>query len=243
MKNGGFGRALVMSSDLKGYGGGNDKRHEAMQRGFIELHRAAAAEVGTDRGTWVIQPAGDGEIAILPQGEHEPVIVDRYVRTLHHGLTEHNKGLDPHERLRLRVALAFGTAYPSVNGYAGQAVVEASRLVDWAPLKQLFNEKDEANIVLILSARLFEDVVRQGHTSYQEFEFHRVLVSAKEFSGSAWVWAPELDRKDMEHLLDLTEMDKRSQNITEGLFRQAEVINNMNGPVDARGAVFGISRK
>ncbi|MBG0826820.1 hypothetical protein HS041_03400 [Planomonospora sp. ID67723] len=243
MENGNFGRALVMSSDLKGYGGGSDKRHEVMQRGFIEVHRAAAAEVGIDRATWAIQPAGDGELAVLPPGEHEPAVVDRYVRALHRELAARNRDLPPSDRLRLRVALAFGTAYPSVNGYAGQAVVEASRLVDWDPLKQLFGKKDEANIVLLLSDRLFNDVVRQGHTSYRESDFRHASIRVKEFSGSAWVWAPELDAKDMDRVLDTAEMNGKSHQATETPFQRAEVINNVSGAVDARGAVFGINRK
>jgi hypothetical protein len=243
MESGDFGRALIMSSDLRGYGKGNDKRHEAMQHGFIDLHESAAAQAGLNRNRWAIQPGGDGELAVLPASEPDPLVLDQYVRALHRGLIDHNEGLAAGDRLRLRVAFAFGTAYPSVNGYIGQAVVEASRLVDWQPLKRIFDERDDANIVLILSQRVFEDVVRQGHTSYQVGDFHRATVHQKEFSGTAWVWAPEVNSGDLRFLSDSTESKGRTENARISTHQQAEVINNVDGPIDARYAVFGISRK
>ncbi|MEV8638305.1 hypothetical protein AB0395_42300 [Streptosporangium sp. NPDC051023] len=238
-----FKRALVMSSDLRGYGQGNDKRHETMQRNFVDLHATAAAQAGLNRDAWAIQPGGDGELAVLPASEPEPLVADQYMRALHSGLVQRNDALAPEERFRLRVALAFGTAYPSVNGYAGQAVVEASRLVDWRPLKQMFNERQEANIVLILSQRVFEDVVLQGHTSYTKSDFHRVMVQEKELSAPAWVWAPDLDARSLSHLPDSTKATERPNGVKPNISQQAEVINNVNGPVKAREVNFGIVRK
>ncbi|MFI6457308.1 hypothetical protein ACIBF6_37845 [Streptosporangium amethystogenes] len=242
MESGDFGRALIMSSDLRGYGQGTDKRHEAMQHGFVDIHRHAAARAGLNRDRWAIQPGGDGELAVLPASEPDPLVVDQYIRALHQALTSHNEGLAEEERLRLRVALAFGTAYPSVNGYAGQAVVEASRLVDWQPLKKIFKKRADMNIALILSQRVFEDVVRQGHTSYDTGDFHRVTVQEKEFSGPAWIWSPEFNSGDLRLLSDFTE-EGRVEKIGTGTSQQAEVINNLSGSVDARRAIFGINRK
>ncbi|MFD0657104.1 hypothetical protein [Thermocatellispora tengchongensis] len=71
-----------MSSDLKGYGRGNDRRQEAMQADFVALHREAARAAGLDRDTWDRQPGGDGELAVLPASEPEPQVVDGYVRAL-----------------------------------------------------------------------------------------------------------------------------------------------------------------
>ncbi|WP_371782115.1 hypothetical protein [Streptosporangium subroseum] len=243
MESGDFGRALIMSSDLRGYGRGNNKRHEAMQHGFIDLHESAAAQAGLNRKRWAIQPGGDGELAVLPASEPDPLVVDQYIRALHRGLISHNESLAAEDRLQLRVALAFGTAYPLVNGYAGQAVVEASRLADWQPLKQIFDKRADANIILILSQRVFEDVVQQGNTSYQVSDFHRATVREKEFSGTAWVWAPEVNSGDLRFLSDSTESKGRTESAGISTHQQAEVITNMNGPVDARRAVFGISRK
>ncbi|MEV4094299.1 hypothetical protein [Streptosporangium saharense] len=245
MENIPFERALVVSSDLRGYGQGTDKRHETMQKTFVDLHEAAAVQAGLNRGSWGIQQGGDGELAVLPASEPDPLVVDQYVRALHEELARRNAPLAPEERFRLRVALAFGTAYPAANGYAGQAVVEATRLADWGPLKRLFGDSPEAHIVLVLSQRVFEDVVLQEHTSYVKDDFHPVMVQEKELSAPAWIWAPEITAAKLNRLpkKDPTEPDKGSTEKRIHLSQRAEVINNVNGPVRAREMNFGITHK
>jgi hypothetical protein len=249
MKNGDFGRALVISSDLKGYGQGNDKRQEAMQDGFVALHEAAAEIAGLRRHEWAKQPGGDGELAVLPPGEPEPRVVDDYVRALHQGLATHNAGRPHADRLRLRVAIAFGNAYAAANGFAGQAVVEVSRLVAWEPLKSVFKECDQADLVVILSERVFEDTVRQGHTSFRVADFRAVTVHEKGFCCTAWVWVPGADVAALKCLASSAD-NSTSDNSTlpspadsneMKMSQQAQAITNMYGPVDARGAVFGVS--
>ncbi|MEV4889858.1 hypothetical protein AB0K48_10770 [Nonomuraea sp. NPDC055795] len=224
-----YGRALLVSSDTKGYGAGTDKRHETIQEVFVRIHEEAARAAGLNRESWLRQPAGDGELACVPQTEREPSVVDAYVRELDRALGAHNTGLDVDERIRIRVAMHYGVAYPASNGLAGQAVVEVSRLVDWKPLKKLLDKNQKLNLVLILSDRVFTDVVSQGHTSYEPKEFVRVNVKEKEFSGVAWVWGPE----GIAHDLTVPETPRPPA-------QQAEVINNLYGSVDARRATFGV---
>ncbi|MBN6053880.1 hypothetical protein JYK22_18205, partial [Nonomuraea sp. RK-328] len=235
-----YGRALLVSSDAKGYGGGDDKRHEAIQAAFVQVQERAAREAGLGRGAWGIQPAGDGELAVLPSGEHEPTVVDAYVRCLDRALAEHNRGLPPEERVRLRVAIHYGVAYPAANGLAGQAVVEVSRLVNWKPLKKVLDVKDGANLVLILSDRVYRETVLQRHTSYKAEEFVQVCVQEKEFVGNAWIWVPGGHHVGLDFLRSPQSDAPRA---APAIRQQADVINNLHGPVDARQAVFGISRE
>ena len=246
MDTGDFGRALVVSSDLKGYGRGNDKRHETMQAQFVNIHQTAAELAGLHRGAWVRQPGGDGELAVLPDSEPEALVVDQYVRELEKQLRDHNRDLTPEARLQLRVAVAHGSAYPAANGYAGQAVVEVSRLVSWGPLKRILDEKPDVNLVLILSQRVFEDTVRQGHTSYAASEFHEVKVQEKEYDTSAWIRVPGLTPTDLDFLYKTTENETNAlpaDHLVGAISQNAEAITNLYGPVDARQAIFGVSRK
>ncbi|MER6944170.1 hypothetical protein ABT294_09120 [Nonomuraea sp. NPDC000554] len=241
-----FGRALVVSSDLRGYGRGNDKRHETMQAEFVALHQQAAEEAGLNRDAWVRQPGGDGELAVLPAGEPEALVVDQYVRALDERLRGRNGDLPAEERLRLRMAAAFGSAYPAANGYAGQAVVEASRLLAWQPLKRILDEKPDVNLVLILSQRVFDDTVRQGHTSHSTRTFLEVKVQEKEYEAPAWIWVPGMNPEELDFLHKSTDTGATVSPVN-GLVgtisQDAEVITNLYGPVDARQSVFGVSRK
>ncbi|MEU6711366.1 hypothetical protein ABZ897_07765 [Nonomuraea sp. NPDC046802] len=233
-------RALVVSSDLTGYGQGNDKRHEFMQAEFVAVHREAAEAVGLNRALWERQPGGDGELAVLPPGEAESLVVDGYVRALHTRLRERNRDLRAQERLRLRVAVAFGNAYHAANGYAGQAVVEVSRLLSWEPFKLILKRNPDVSLALILSKAVYKDTVLQGHTTHSAESFRKVLVSEKEYQEEAWVWVPDVDPADL--VFD-GESGVGSPPGNHGVGSQhAEAITNLHGQIDARNSVFGVNR-
>lgn len=241
MHEGTYARRLLISSDTAGYGSGTDKRHEAFQAGFVAAHERAAVAAGRDRGRWDVHPEGDGELAVLPPTESEPAVVDDYVRALAEALRRRNNGLAVEDRLRLRVAVHFGVAYPAANGFAGQAVVEVSRLIAWQPLKRVLHENQNVNLVLILSGRVFSETVRQGHTSYTVEAFAPVRVREKEFDGEAWIWSPDIDVRKLSYSTEPAQ-PRGDKPAGTSVVQTAEVITNNSGPVDARGAVFGISR-
>ncbi|MEV6527275.1 hypothetical protein AB0M43_35630 [Longispora sp. NPDC051575] len=179
-----------MSIDAKGYGGNDDRRQYSIQDRLVGVLDGAARRAGLDRAAWIRQPAGDGELSILPASEREHVVVDEFVRQLSYGLTDHNHDLVAPARLRLRLAIHFGVVIPAPNGYAGQGVVTVSRLVDSAPARDALVALPEANLSVILSARVFDDTVAQRHTSLAAAEFRRVQVRNKEYVDDAWLYVP-----------------------------------------------------
>lgn len=182
-----FDRRLLVAVDAAGYGGGTDQEHFAVQSGLTAVLDAAAARANLRRDRWEKQQAGDGELAILPHNEPEPVIVDQYVRYLDEALTAHNADPAARRKIRLRMAVHFGTAMMADNGYAGQGVVAVSRLVDSAGVKDALAAAPQACLAVILSRQIFDDVVRQGHISVPATEFAKVSVQVKEFLDEAWV--------------------------------------------------------
>jgi hypothetical protein len=182
-----FDRRLLVAVDAAGYGAGTDQEHFAVQSGLTAVLDAAAARANLRRDLWMKQQAGDGELAILPREEPEPVIVDQYVRYLDEALTAHNENLASRRKIRLRMAVHFGTAMLADNGYAGQGVVAVSRLVESAPVKDALAAAPHACLAVILSRQIFDDVVRQGHVSVPATDFAKVSVRVKEFQDEAWV--------------------------------------------------------
>jgi hypothetical protein len=182
-----FDRRLLVAVDAAGYGTGTDQEHLAVQSGLPAVLDAAAARANLKRDRWMTQQAGDGELAILPRDEPEPVVVDQYVRYLDEALTAHNANPASRRKLRLRMAIHFGSAMPADNGYAGQGVVAVSRLVESAAVKEALAAAPQACLAVILSRQVFDDVVRQGHVSVPATDFAKVSVRVKEFQDEAWV--------------------------------------------------------
>ncbi|MFI6999532.1 hypothetical protein [Nocardia sp. NPDC050175] len=195
-----FSLRVLLSVDAVGYGAGDDQRHRAIQTGLLAVLDRAAAQAGLDRSEWAKQQAGDGELAILPadQSDREPVIVDDFVRELSAALARHNEDLKDEARLRLRLAIHFGAAAPGANGYVGKGVVVVSRLVECTQIKNALRVMRTANLAVIISAQVFNDVVVPRYTALPRTAFREVPVRHKEFAESAYLLLPGYDMSAVE---------------------------------------------
>lgn len=192
-------RRLLLSSDVKGYGKGDERSHLDVQRDLIRVFEEASAAAGLDRESWIRQPGGDGELAIAPVAISEARVVDDYVAELQAALERHNDGRYPERWLRLRLAVHFGAAIPAENGYAGQGVVLVSRLVDSDPPRRALEAAPQACLAVLLSDQVYTDTVLQRHTKLSPKDFREVHVQKKERSVTAWLRVPGVDV----HALDL----------------------------------------
>ncbi|MEV6442077.1 hypothetical protein [Amycolatopsis sp. NPDC051716] len=237
-----FSRHLLISLDVQGYGGRDDRQHASIQSGLLAVADTAAVRCGLDRTTWHRQGAGDGELAILPPGTPEPVVVDDYVRELVAALADHNHDLAADARMRIRIAIHHGVAMPGANGWTGQGVVGVSRLVDSAPVRGALRAFPDADLAVLVSRQIYTDVVAQRHTSLKPGEFREVVVRQKEFTDVAWLRVPGHDVHGARLSADPPPAEPAGTRVTAaaGQHYRAEAITVVNGSVDAANAVFGI---
>jgi hypothetical protein len=243
-----FERRLLVAVDVAGYGGGDDQQHFAVQSGLMAALEQAAAAAGLRRDLWLTQAMGDGELAILPRDEPEPVVVEDYPRELAVALTRWNESTAPQFGIRLRVAIHFGAAMPADNGYAGQGVVAVSRLVDSRPVREALAAVPAASVAVILSRQVFDDVVRQNHVGMTESDFTRVRVQVKEYQDEAWLMVAGLgpgitagiqDGATEERPAAAKELPEAAEERRAAAGRT--LYQHFHGDVHARNAVFGIS--
>lgn len=183
-------RRLLMAADMERYSGrGNLQQFEA-QREFKKILDSAAAAVRLDRPTWTTQPTGDGELAILPAGTPEPVVLARLVPEIDRLLREYNRSRLPVAKMRLRVSVHQGQVHlDGANGFPGNAVIETCRLLDVRPLKRALKAFPAAAVALIVSDALYRDVVEEHYEGLRPERFTRVEVSIpdKDFRAVAWI--------------------------------------------------------
>lgn len=233
--NNSFNRRLLVAVDAAGYGGGTDREHVAVQAGLTAVLDAAAARASLQRDQWTKQPAGDGELAILPHDESEPVIIDQYVRYLDEALRAHNGTPAALRTIRLRMAVHFGTAILADNGYAGQGIVAVSRLVDSPPVKEALAAAPQACLAVIVSRQIYDDVIRQGHVSGPAADFTKVSVKVKEFQDEAWVRVVGGPRPLAAAADDPAKDEHQAGGPAPGIHQE------FHGNVHAPGSTFGIS--
>ncbi len=180
-----FGKRLLMAVDAVPCGRGDDRRQAMVQPALVATLRTAAAAAGLCWDRWIWSRADDGGLALLPADEPGPLLADEFVRALDRTLAWLNSELPWDFRLRLRVAIHYGTAIPARNGWAGQGVAAVSRLLDSLPIRLALAAVDEANLAVILSRQVFDDVLRPGGVSVREPDFRLVAVAVQEYSAEA----------------------------------------------------------
>ena len=181
-----------MAVDAVPCGRGDDRRQAMIQPALVATLRTAAAAAGLCWDRWIWARADDGGLALLPADQPGPLLVDEFVRALDRTLAWLNSELPWDSRLRLRVAIHYGTAIPARNGWAGQGAAAVSRLLDSLPIRLALAAADEANLAVILSRQAFDDIVRPGGASLREPDFRLVAVTVKEYSAEAWLRVPSL---------------------------------------------------
>src|SRR2546430_2708315 len=143
-------------------------------RNGTSVRRSPNAWVGADRST---------DRARIPTIRPNPCHDDRGYRA----------------RNPFRVPVHDGVIRTAAMGFSGKGIVEVSRLVE-SDVAHLALDRSDADLVLIVSQRVFEDTIAQPHTNYDPAQFRRVEVRKKELHQPAWLFLPGHDI----HLVDLT---------------------------------------
>ncbi|HEX6359669.1 hypothetical protein [Actinophytocola sp.] len=239
-----FSRRTLLSSDAENYSGRNDLQQHELQQARVDVLAVATAAAGFDRSRWSVQPAGDGELAVLPANVPEWTVIDEFPSALAHALAAYNASQRHGGRLRMRLAIHQGLVSPAAGGYAGQGVVAVSRLVDSAPARQALAACPTTDLVVLLSPALFEEVVRQGHTRMSERDFREVVVRNKTFHGSAWLHVPghDIHALPLDTSVPVNERAEKPARPAEPVANPA-VTSHIHGGVHGDNPVIGIQNR
>ncbi|MFG2089815.1 hypothetical protein [Spirillospora sp. NPDC048824] len=179
-------RRTVVAADVHHYSEAAPLQQVDIQKTLIDALDSAATLSGLDRSRWYTQAQGDAELAVLPADAPEPIVIADLVRELTNQLARVNHAADPALRLRLRVAIHSGIVHFGHNGLPGPAAIETCRLLEARPLKEALSAST-ADLALIVSDRLFHDIVEAGYRGLRAADFTSVEVAVKEFAGTGHV--------------------------------------------------------
>lgn len=183
-REGGPRSVLWTTDDFPDY----SKLSGAQQHEILEALTAIRAEAdkasGISRPPKGIQSRGDGEAVCWKKLTAVPYLKE-YVPALSDALDKANKrrrGDAP--KLRLRLAVTYGTTLDGSGGAAGVPPIEAERLVSSRPCKLVSQRLADSGLVVIISDRVFQDVVEQGWEGLESTAY--VPVKAQDKHGKSW---------------------------------------------------------
>jgi hypothetical protein len=184
-------RRLCVAVDLERYSQRPDAAQVEAQRAMTALMREAGHNGALERAQWIIQPQGDGELALLPPGIDEAYVITSLVHQVSAGLHLYNRFASTAARLRMRVAVHEGLTYVAESGFAGDAINTVCRLRDAHETKDALRATKN-DMVLVASARIFDDVVR-GADAYElpaaEFQETEIVMADKGFRAQAYIYS------------------------------------------------------
>ncbi|MFI2203529.1 hypothetical protein ACH47Z_22670 [Streptomyces sp. NPDC020192] len=179
---------LCLAADVEQYGRLDTRAQSAVQADLVRVLDEAARLSGLHRTAWARQPQGDQEFAVLPAGTRESVVLDPFVRHLTAALAAVNAHRTT--RVRLRLAVDAGVVSDAALGHAGPAPVAVARYLDAPQLKAVLAALTTTDLAVIVSDRLYQDVVRLGQNGLDPGRYVKVHVQAKEFAGYGWIHVP-----------------------------------------------------
>jgi len=191
MADGIRGHRGLVAVDVAGFS--KSERSETVQlhirAALYEILRTAFAEARVPWDDCYHEDRGDGVIIVVPADISMSVIAGRLVEEMRAGLRRHNEVANERAEIHLRVALHLGEVHSDPHGLVGAAVIHVFRLLDAAVVKELLARND-AQLVVIASDRLYQDVLRQGWDLVDPAEYVAAVANVKETSTRAWLRVP-----------------------------------------------------
>ncbi|WP_117398783.1 effector-associated domain 2-containing protein [Actinomadura spongiicola] len=132
---------------------------------------------------------GDGVMIILPPDIKVEWLLTVVIDRLRAEVRHHNEASSEAAQMRLRVAVNVGEAESDGRGIVGTALTHTFRLLDAAPLKDAVRDA-ATGIAVIVSRRVYDDVVRHGRGQVDPGDYYQVRVEVKETVDEAWVMVP-----------------------------------------------------
>lgn len=233
-----FTRRTLLYLDAKDYSKRDDPRQNALQHDLVGIFKASACQPGLQGDKWPVQSAGDSVFCVLPESVAEAAVIDTFIGELAKQLATLNDGRGAADALRLRCAVHQGLVRRSGNGYAGAAAVVPVRLAESKPSRAVLSSLTDVNLVLAISATVYNEVVAQGHTQVPPAAFREVLLDESGYRTAAWLHVPGRDLRGLD-LKESVETPPAIENAES--HRVAEVVNFIS-QMTTNTAVFGIHK-
>ncbi|MBC6462382.1 hypothetical protein [Actinomadura sp. HBU206391] len=182
------GRIIVVA-DAQGSGRRTtDRQRLRTRQDLFQIFQTGADAL--DRPLNDLDPTdrGDGlQLVVSPEVVSPADLLDVFLVTVAAALHEHAEASSDATRLRLRIAVHFGYVDRAGEGWSGEPLVHAARLVDADEVRLRLQDSRDACLALVVSDDFHRTIVRHGYAHAGPSDYDRVDVAEKETSSHAWV--------------------------------------------------------
>jgi TIR domain/Effector-associated domain 1 len=180
----------VVALDAVGFSRHGTLVQLAWRQGIRDVVSAAVAAAGIPAAAFRPEDRGDGYLALVAGTVPKSRIVADFVRELTIALSDYNRTRNAKGRIRMRVSIHQGDVVIDQTGFAGDAAVVATRLIDSHPVRAALETASAADLALIVSEDIYRSSVAQRFRGLDPATFQQVEVRVAKFSGTAWLHVP-----------------------------------------------------
>ncbi|MFJ3715496.1 hypothetical protein [Streptomyces sp. NPDC090057] len=180
---------LVISVDARRSGEYDDVDKPRMRARIYRVLETAFAHASVPRDALHLEDRGDGVLVAVTGRVAVSRLLGLWLVEVREKLRDENRGL--RVPLGLRVGMHVGPVRHDDRGISGRAVDLACRLADSAVARRLLDAYN-ADLVLVTSQSLYEDVVSGGGKFIEPGQYTRARLRLKEGEVTAWCHLPGL---------------------------------------------------
>lgn len=172
---------LVVVLDIQGSGQRTAYQQKHLRKVLFDVLGASVRAVGRQWSQLDVVDRGDGLRLLFaePYDVLHPLVLEVSGRLREEALMS-----KPEFRPQWRMAVDLGPLVGDGNGWTGNALVHAARLVDAAAVKEKLGD---AMLALVLSEVAYDMLVRPGGRPLAAESFEKVTVAVKETTATSWV--------------------------------------------------------
>ncbi|GEJ99880.1 hypothetical protein [Streptomyces sp. 1-11] len=180
---------LVISVDARRSGEYDDVDKPRMRARIYRVLETAFAHASVSRDALHLEDRGDGVLVAVTGRVAVSRLLGLWLVEVREKLRDENRGL--RVPLGLRIGMHVGPVRHDERGISGRAVDLACRLADSAVARDLL-DANGADLVLVTSQSLYEDVVSGGGKFIEPGQYSRARLKLKEGEVTAWCHLPGL---------------------------------------------------
>ncbi len=185
---------LIFAVDIEGSTDRNNLAKGQLRRVLYDLLKQALNAAGIAAGH--LEPftdRGDSVLILIKPHDEVPktLVLNRLVPILDDLLSTNNTSVrEPELRIRLRVVVHAGEIHEDDNGFYGDDLDAAFRLLEAASLKKALKDATGASLILVVSEEIYNGIVQQGYLHESSYRpLVRVRVGRRQRRG--WAHIPE----------------------------------------------------
>jgi class 3 adenylate cyclase len=181
----------ILAFDIEGFGGPQRSNpvRSMMRMGLYGLIREALVHSIGSLAPCKLSDLGDGVLVLIDAEVPKNRIVEPFMSDMAMGLKRYNEQTGANAEIRLRAGLHAGEIIEDPQGYSGQDLNLAFRLMDCAALRTALS-RTRANLGLIVSDHFYDTIVKQGFEGIDPSAYSQVEVKVKETVTNAWLYLP-----------------------------------------------------